>query len=49
MSAPNFGPINLVDVEIIHWISKNVNPLVALEEKSGDHQSSGDHEHLYKI
>ncbi len=38
---PWIAPIHLVYVEIFHWMNKN--PLNALEEKSGDHQSQYDH------
>ena len=40
ISVPNFLPIYPVDVEIFHRISENVDLLVVIEEKSGDHQSN---------
>ena len=39
MSDQNCLPIHQVDVEVFHRISENFDLLVALQEKSGDHQS----------
>jgi len=36
MSAWNFVLICLLNLEIFHWMSKNFDVLVALDEKSGD-------------
>lgn len=54
MSVHYFVPIELIDVELFHWISKHFNLLVAIDEESEDHQShynsySEDHECGYQI
>ncbi len=38
MSVQNVEPVHPVDAEKFHWISEDFDPLVALEEESGDHQ-----------
>lgn len=54
ISVTNCVLIHLVDVEIFHQTSEDTDLLMALEEKSGDHQthsgdSSRDHASLYKL
>ncbi len=50
----NVLPINLEDVEVLNWISENFDLLMALQEKSRDHEShenssSRNPDCLYKI
>ena len=40
MFNQNVVPVPRVDVEIFQGISKNFDKIVALDKKSGDHQSS---------
>lgn len=42
MSVHNFVPIHPTDVYIFHCINENFDQLVALVEKSGDHQNHED-------
>ncbi len=48
MSAQNIMSIQAKVLDI-SLETTNVNPMMALEGKSGDHASSGDKECLYKI
>lgn len=38
MLIPNFAPVPQVNIEILHWMSKDFDLVVALEENSGHHQ-----------